>query len=190
MPKLPFLLLTTLLVLFIPQLSYAKQYKNVDRHLSSLPKKHHQISHRGKSYYYTGGSFYRPRNGGYLSISAPIGAIVPGLSSGYVTFGVGPNRYYYLSGIYYRHAPGGYVVVQKPDKAETVLASKGSDKLIIYPAIGQSLQQKKRDKYDCHEWATGESGFDPTDADADHLLQADYKRAMSACLEGKGYVVK
>ena len=31
----------------------------------------------------------------------------------------------------------------------------------IYPAKGQSAQQMEKDKYDCYEWAKGQTGFDP-----------------------------
>lgn len=33
---------------------------------------------------------------------------------------------------------------------------------LIYPAKGQSAQQQDRDKYECHDWARTQSGFDPT----------------------------
>ena len=31
----------------------------------------------------------------------------------------------------------------------------------VYPAKGQSAQQQERDQYECHEWATKETGVDP-----------------------------
>jgi hypothetical protein len=33
---------------------------------------------------------------------------------------------------------------------------------VIYPAKGQSAQQQDKDKYECHDWARKQSGFDPT----------------------------
>lgn len=33
--------------------------------------------------------------------------------------------------------------------------------LIVYPDKGQSRQQQEQDKYQCYEWAKGQSGFDP-----------------------------
>ena len=135
----------------------------------------------------------------------------------------------------------------------------------VYPANGQSDEQLGRDRYECHRWAVGETGFDPmrmTDrppprvvrvpvarneaagatikgaaggavagavigamigtvvgaaiedqgernareaaeaqarAQADELAQeqteralgrANYRRAMAACLEGRGYTVR
>jgi hypothetical protein len=31
----------------------------------------------------------------------------------------------------------------------------------IYPSKGQTQQQQDRDKYECNQWAVGQSGFDP-----------------------------
>lgn len=157
--------------------------------LKVLPKGAHRVHYRGKPYYYSGGRFYHHRNGLYVAITAPLGAIVPGLPPGYISFGVGPDRYFYHAGIYYRHGPAGYVVIEKPKQADQALPSV-SDKLIIYPAAGQTDKQKSRDKYECHEWAMSETGYDPTDLTADPLLKADYQRAISACLEARHYVVK
>jgi len=32
---------------------------------------------------------------------------------------------------------------------------------VVYPAKGQSAEQQERDQYECHEWATKETGVDP-----------------------------
>lgn len=177
----------------IPATTEAAQnsHRNVQKHapVKILPKGHHTVNHKGKSYFYSAGRFYRHSNGSYIVISAPVGAIVPALSAGYVSFGVGINRYFYFEGIYYRHIGSGYEVIEEPAQAQQVLA-EGSDKLIIYPAAGQNDQQLDKDRYECHVWASGETHFDPTDADSDALLRADYHRAMSACLEARDYVVK
>jgi len=34
--------------------------------------------------------------------------------------------------------------------------------LFIYPAKGQSQEQQDRDRYECHNWAVQQTGFDPT----------------------------
>jgi len=66
---------------------------------------------------------------------------------------------------------------------------------IIYPKQGQSKDQQAADQYECHNWAKGQTGFDPTqpngglaagDADRAH---SNYDRAMAACLQGRGYQV-
>jgi hypothetical protein len=33
--------------------------------------------------------------------------------------------------------------------------------LIVYPSKGQSQDQMEKDKYDCYQWAKGQTGFDP-----------------------------
>ncbi len=162
----------------------------VHKSLKVLPKAHHRVVYKGKPYFYHGGKFYRHSDGVYLAITAPIGAIVPALPAGYITVGVGANQYFHYAGVYYRHTPDGYVVITKPAQAQTVPASSGSNGIIIYPAAGQSDEQKSRDKYECHEWAVGETSFDPTDSNSDPQLRPDYQRAMGACLEAREYVVK
>ncbi len=157
--------------------------------LHVLPSSHLRVSHRGKSYFYTGGRFYRHEKGAYVTIAAPFGAVVPVLPRGYVSFGVGINRYFYFQGIYYRRIDDGYEVVKQPAGVEQ-LAATGSDKLIVYPAAGQSDEQRDKDRYECHVWAITESQFDPTDTDSDPLLRTDYTRAIGACLEARNYVVK
>lgn len=32
----------------------------------------------------------------------------------------------------------------------------------VYPAKGQSAEQQKKDEYECHSWAVGQTGVDPT----------------------------
>jgi len=33
--------------------------------------------------------------------------------------------------------------------------------VIVYPAQGQSEEQAEKDKYECYQWARGQTGFDP-----------------------------
>jgi hypothetical protein len=37
---------------------------------------------------------------------------------------------------------------------------------VIYPAKGQAPMQQDRDRYECHDWARSQSGFDPTQPSA------------------------
>lgn len=67
-----------------------------------------------------------------------------------------------------------------------------SDQWFVYPSRGQSQQQRANDRYDCGRWATNESGFDPdlrTHRNPETGPVA-YGRALSACLEGRGYAVR
>ena len=40
--------------------------------------------------------------------------------------------------------------------------SVGAQDLFIYPSQGQSEEQQSRDRYECHTWASQQTGFDPT----------------------------
>ncbi|WP_106476522.1 hypothetical protein [Phytohalomonas tamaricis] len=63
--------------------------------------------------------------------------------------------------------------------------------VIAYPAHGQTQEQQSKDRYECHSWAVSQSGFDPASAQqAPAATVADtYRRALSACLTGRGYSV-
>jgi len=64
--------------------------------------------------------------------------------------------------------------------------------LYVYPSRGQSEQQAANDRYDCSRWATEQSGYDP-DLRVHRNPQTgpeNYARALSACLEGRGYTVR
>lgn len=47
--------------------------------------------------------------------------------------------------------------------AGIVLAAGGAlaQEVIVYPAKGQSADQTEKDKYECYQWAKGQTGFDP-----------------------------
>jgi hypothetical protein len=83
-------------------------------------------------------------------------------------------------------------VVEEPEGAETevVAASETTGELFIYPAEGQSDEQRDRDRYDCYLWASDQTDFDPSQTNQNSELASDYRRAISACLEGRGYTVK
>jgi hypothetical protein len=63
-------------------------------------------------------------------------------------------------------------------------------KLYVYPASGQSDAQTADDRYQCHVWATAQSGHDPTLGAGTRDEAESYTRALTACMEGRGYVVK
>ena len=159
----------------------------VHKPLAVMPKSHKKIVYKGKSYFYTGGRFYRHANGVYVNITAPIGVTIPTLPSGFVTIGTGSNRFFYFGGIYYRQHSTGYTVIERPIDAPDVLPPDDSP-LIAYPAGGQSEEQQGRDRYECHLWASSETGFDPTSSASELERKKDYIRAMSACLEAHNYV--
>ena len=160
-----------------------------------LPREHVVVNVDRSRYYYGGGAFYRPYGGSYVVVHAPLGARVRSLPYGYVSFMVGSGRYFFGGGNYFLWEPRvrEYVVVDPPRGAEQAskdAAPETSTQLFAYPKQGQSEAQADRDRYDCHLWAVKQSGFDPTEPGDQVGLIPDYRRAMTACLEGRGYSVQ
>jgi hypothetical protein len=63
-------------------------------------------------------------------------------------------------------------------------------KMYVYPAGGQSEAQTSEDKYQCHLWATNQTGYDPTMGAGKREDAEGYSRAFSACMAGRNYVVR
>lgn len=63
-------------------------------------------------------------------------------------------------------------------------------KMYVYPAAGQSEAQTSEDRYQCHLWATNQSGYDPTMGAGKREDAEGYSRAFTACMEGRNYVVR
>jgi hypothetical protein len=64
--------------------------------------------------------------------------------------------------------------------------------LYVTPKNGQTPDQQSKDRYECHSWAAAQTGFDPTlqaPGAGDQAQQDNYRRAMSACLDARGYAV-
>ena len=177
----------------------------------TLPPDYRPYYHGGSPYYFSGGVWYAPRAGGFVVVTPPIGLVIAGLPGYYSTVWVGGVPYYYADNVYYTWQPdqNGYVVVPppegapSPDSGDPDQAAPQSaappppaqSDLIVYPANGQSKDQQAAEQYECHNWAKGQTGFDPTQpaggmpqADADRA-HGNYDRAMAACLTGRGYQV-
>jgi hypothetical protein len=172
------------------------KYPPVGGHVNRVPDGSEAIRVGRDPYHYHSGVFYRPGAPGvYVVVRAPLGARVQHLPFGYVTFFVGTRQYFYANFTYYLWDTRArdYVVVAAPDgadKAVAAAAESGSSELFVYPASGQTEEQRDRDRYECYVWAAGQTGFDPSAENADVGKAADYRRALSACLEGRGYTVK
>ena len=67
-------------------------------------------------------------------------------------------------------------------------ASAGPLQPVVEPKNGQSQEQQGKDMFECHRWAVGQTGFDPTQGAPGN--RSAYLRAQAACLEGRGYTVK
>ncbi len=157
----------------------------------TLPPSRIAISWGGGNYYYHNGIWFRPWGARYVVVGAPFGIVVPFLPIGYVSLVFGGYPYYYAGNTYYQVAPsGGYIVVAPPDGAPEVQSAPSpaprpavpaSPDLIAYPARGQTDEQSRQDKVECFKWAAGQSSGQDASV---------YRRAATACLEGRGYTVK
>ena len=74
-------------------------------------------------------------------------------------------------------------------------AQTPAEGLYISAKNGQSPEQQATDRYECHSWASGQTGFDSTRpgagvAASEYASRRDlYQRAMTACLDARGYSV-
>jgi hypothetical protein len=163
--------------------------------IGALPRDHRVVVHGGARYYFSGGAWYRPQGSRFAVVVPPIGLFVPFLPPYYATIWLRGVPYYYANEVYYANRGNGYVVVEPP-KEEVSQAPPPADQMFIYPRQGQSEQQQADDRYACHRWAVDQTGFDPTQPPGGSSepwkieKRADYQRAMSACLDGRGYTVK
>lgn len=167
-----------------------------------LPPRHRTIIYGGSPYYYGGGLWYRPWSGNFVVVAPPVGIVVPVLPNGYVTFSVGGRTYYRYDDAYYARRNDGYIVVDPPRQDEPLdqpyderrSVATPRDDLFIYPSRGQNERLQRDDRFECHEWAAGQTGYDPTVAGGGSSYspahRADYMRALGACLEGRGYTVR
>ncbi|HTV97543.1 MAG TPA: DUF6515 family protein [Steroidobacteraceae bacterium] len=199
--------------------NHGRYYAPVGTFARTLPGDYRPYYHRGAPYYFSGGVWYAPRGAGFVVVTPPLGLVVSVLPPYYSTVWIGGVPYYYADNVYYTWQPdqNGYVVAPPPpdDSGQGAPGAaapppdgdpnqpppgaapgpQSPSDLIIYPKNGQSKDQQAADEYECHSWAKGQTGFDPTQpdggvapADADRL-HSNYDRAMAACLQGRGYQV-
>jgi hypothetical protein len=131
---------------------------------------------------------------------------LPILPFGYATYWWGGLPYYYWNDLYYTWSPAhnGYVVTDPPPVATDGSVDSSDDAgaaaqyaqpqegqpagdVYLYPRNGQSDAQTQNDRYECHSWAVNQTGFDPTRSMQKGGNPADYRRAMIACLDARGY---
>ena len=153
----------------------------------------HVSLHFGRHYWFDNGYWYTPGPSGFVLVHPPAGVYLNALPPGYTLIRVGPNVYYQANGVYYSAAPsGGYQVVEVAPAED----DGRYEPPMVYPARGQSAEQQSTDEYECHRWAVGRAGFDPTLAalgqgpGGDEVSHGNYRRALTACLEGRGYSVR
>ncbi len=169
-----------------------------------LPRDRIVINRGPNHYFYSAGVWYAPRGPGFVVIAPPIGVIIPALPPFYSTVWFGGVPYYYANETYYMWSAqdNGYEVVDTPNGAVNAAPDAAppppppSTQLFIYPRNGQTADQQAKDRYECHSWAVSQSGFDPTTSGGNVSPEQfgakndAYNRAISACLQGRGYSVK
>jgi len=163
-----------------------------------LPRNVVIVRHHHYNYWYGGGVWYRPYGTRYVVVAPPVGVFVSVLPSFYSTLWFGGIPYYYANDTYYlwRESRRAYEVVAPPPDAAAASVDPVTEDIFVYPREGQGEEQVAFDRYECHRWASDETGFDPTQPwggvaeDRAGALRDAYLRAMTACLEGRGYTVR
>jgi hypothetical protein len=177
---------------------------------------YHGSYYRGSGYYgrgYYGGGYW---HGGYWNGSfwrggccfGPrfgFGWFLPILPAFYATYWWGGIPYYYANDAYYTWSPNynGYVATDppagpadndgQPPAAGSQAPANGAPangQTFEYPKNGQTAEQQASDRYQCHQWAVSQSGYDPTGNGTATTGQDNYHRALTACMEGRGYSVR
>ncbi len=182
-------------------------YPRVGYSLSILPPGYLDIGFHNRHFFFNAGVWFRQEGPRYVVVTPPVGVVIPVLPPAFTTVWIGGTPYYYANGIYYTPADGGYVTVaapqgyesatvvppppllpQSPATSQPVLPA--NDLLFVYPKQNQSDAKITSDRIECANWGTQQTGYDPTRASADDPQRGNYLRAVSSCLEGRGYSVK
>lgn len=179
--------------------NHGHYYPGAGTSYRALPRGAYGTQYRGSSWYFNGGAWYRPYGPRYIVGRPPFGIGIRVLPAYYTTLWFGGIPYYYADDCYYLWNAGRqeYVVTEAPPEAAqaNTEAPAPNPELYAYPKQGQSDSQQKADRYECHSWATQQTGFDPTqplggvDAADAAAKRTDYQRAERTCLEGRGYSV-
>jgi hypothetical protein len=182
--------------------NHGRYYPPVGTVRTALPEGYRPYFHGSDRFYFSGGIWYAPGPAGFVVVRPPVGLVIGVLPPYYSTVWFGGVPYYYADNVYYTWAPdqNGYAVADPPPDADTpapppdLAPSAPQVDLMIYPKNGQSKDQQAADQYECHTWAKGQTGFDPTQPAGNapgnpDVARSNYHRAMSACLQARGYQV-
>jgi hypothetical protein len=178
--------------------NHGRYYPSFGTVRPSLPEGYRPYYRGRDRFYFSGGIWYAPSGPGFVVVRPPAGLVISVLPPFYSTVWFGGLPYYYADNVYYTWQPeqNGYAVVDPPENADQPSAppDTAQQDLIIYPKNGQSKDQQAADQYECHTWAKGQTGFDPTQPGGGTpggaaTNRSNYNRAMSACLQARGYQV-
>ncbi len=120
---------------------------------------------------------------------------LPVLPISYATYWYSGTPYYYANDVYYTWSPSyqGYVASDPPPAAGSAPVNGNAGgvadagQVFMYPKNGQSPDLQSADKQECQQWASAQMGQDHQGAASS---VSDYRRAMIACVEGRGYSAK
>jgi hypothetical protein len=165
----------------------------------------HYYGHGYSTGAYWGGGYW---HGGYWPrayYGVGFSWFLPVLPLAYATYWYSGIPYYYANDVYYTYDPSyeGYVATDPPPVADSsnegsaaVTSTAGAapmdggapppnapmdaGQIFMYPKNGQSAEQTASDRAACQQWASEQAG---------QVAQnpSDYRRAMVACVEGRGY---
>ena len=178
--------------------NHGHYYPQRGAYMTSLPSGYRPYYRGSDRFYFNGGIWYAPRGPGFVVVRPPSGLVISVLPPYYSTVWFGGVPYYYADDVYYSYQPdqNGYAVVDPPNDPDNPAPPPDAPQndLMIYPKNGQSKDQQAADQFECNTWAKGQTGFDVTQPNGGVQGNADtsrsnYDRAMSACLQGRGYQV-
>lgn len=169
--------------------------------IDRFPGQNWRVPYRGQDYFYSGGYWYRPQANRYIVVAPPYGIRTRYLPDYATRMWVGGGVFFLAAGTYYQwlddeqqytvvNPPQG-VQASEPVPAQPIQQPGAGYDVAIYPANGQSPAQLERDRYECQQWATQQSGFDPrtaTYAPADAVVYT-YRQNLANCLASRGYQV-
>ena len=139
------------------------QYKDYTEFTSYQPTEKMRV-YDGE-YYYDEGVFYLKGNGGYTVVSAPIGAKIKTLPSGYETVSADDNgtKNYYYGGAFYEKRSDGYVVVAPLAGTLVENISEGGEEVklgdVTYIKLGETYFQPVKEN--------GKEMYEVADVEAD-----------------------
>jgi hypothetical protein len=81
------------------------------RHIDVLPRGFLSLRIGGAPYFYWGGIYYQPAEGGYEEVYPPVGAAIPQPPEGSIEIYAGGQTYYYAGGAFYVQQPDGQFVI-------------------------------------------------------------------------------
>ncbi|MBI4766581.1 MAG: hypothetical protein HY787_18605 [Deltaproteobacteria bacterium] len=174
--------------------NHNRPYPAPGQFMEILPHGHRVVFWGKERYHFLNGVWYRPIGRQFLVVPPPVGITVPLLPPFHTTFWVNGVPYYYANEVYYTQSPVGYVVAERP-KGEISQTPPGKQ-LFIYPRQNQSARIQETDRRECQTWALNQTKYNPDKPPA-NMTEAQknqgpdaYQRALGACLEARGYVVK